>query len=1285
MVVVPQQPAPRAHLRLELVAGDHQPLEDEHRGAVPDEAVAFHLPQPKPPVPRPPLRGLPGEHHPGPPRSGVHLIEDHVLELLVIHRPHEDVRDQGLPRDAAVHQVFPVVREPVRDERLRDGAHGVPAERGAVVEPPVLEPGFASQQLDHLPDGHSAREPVRVHDEVRDDAAFAEWEIALREHRPDDALLPVSARELIPHLGPPRVPDEALHVELPLVRHREHHLIHDARLPLGALVALRRRAEEAVRHRLRVRQRVARVGRRLLVHVHVPRGDPLPHRRDPVLVQQTVPPVRAQLRLARRDDSIRRSVGIFFNLRAVLAKDDAPPEPAVQRRLVHHERVLDVVPAVTHHRHRGVLTRAQPVVPDQLDRLGLHDRLLRVHEKVHQRVHAVELVKRDVAHRLLPHRALVRVPRGLVVVRVRNHTRAHAEERERLDLQVRVLLGDLALVQSDERVVLLVHVQILHRPRPQKVAKRQATGFQLAQLLARHSRASALANQQRTTHPPAVARDGHPPGLRVHGDELAHASAASERPEVPREPSRVRVRAEDGPVEQHQRGAGGVKLAAGEMGQRLDAQRVRQRANRLLLVVRGDVRHEGEVFHEAARLPLRGVARAQHPPLARLQRPGARDFARLLKLARDARHHPERGDERETAQDLRHALALHPEPLHRPVSAADGVLEAVGERVLADALEDVELRRAVRLAQHRVRLALQIGVQALEAVLEQQRQELPRELQSLVPVVVLVVHLRAVRHRVEDPANHHAHVRPLGPEIVTRHRHVRENHPGQDIPRLVHAVALGPRVRPHPRRGSNLGAAILERLPRGEDAVRRALLHARREQARVRGIRSDELHHLLVRLQTHRLQGDDDGDLVREGVVPEVELPVLHRDVGLALAFVRRARDARAHLALGVDVDDDAVLAELLLDQDDLLRALDDEVPARVQRALAEPRELVLGFSRQDAPGAPEHERDAPDGDAADARLARPRDDLLPSGVLDVDGDGRGVRHVAQAALLRGDVLDDVVLLHARFADVDVRVLEVEVRVGVARDLLVRLGSDDLPDLLVDEVIERVDVLPDQAADLEERGEELVLILQRLHRRRERRGVAGEASVQRGIARRPEGGRDPATRVEGAEAHLPRRVRDAVVRHRPRTDGARTRPNERDEGSRTRRARPGWDERDGPARRRRPRVSRIRPFPKKRVGGPARRARRERVRDALERARTARRPGASDRPGGRLCGEPRRPLERWPRGRAVEDALHRVDASARRRRRRGRNEGCVVLKTQRAASQPRTAGRRCFSLHHQRA
>ena len=58
VVVVPQQTALRAHLRLELIAADHQPLEDEHRRAVADEAVALHLAEAQTSVPRATLRGL---------------------------------------------------------------------------------------------------------------------------------------------------------------------------------------------------------------------------------------------------------------------------------------------------------------------------------------------------------------------------------------------------------------------------------------------------------------------------------------------------------------------------------------------------------------------------------------------------------------------------------------------------------------------------------------------------------------------------------------------------------------------------------------------------------------------------------------------------------------------------------------------------------------------------------------------------------------------------------------------------------------------------------------------------------------------------------------------------------------------------------------------------------------------------------------------------------------------------------------------------------------------------
>ena len=60
----------------------------------------------------------------------------------------------------------------------------------------------------------------------------------------------------------------------------------------------------------------------------------------------------------------------------------------------------------------------------------------------------------------------------------------------------------------------------------------------------------------------------------------------------------------------------------------------------------------------------------------------------------------------------------------------------------------------------------------------------------------------------------------------------------------------------------------------------------------------------------------------RECVVFDVEAAVLDRDVRLALLLVRAAGHAGRHLAVAVRVDDDAVLGELLLDEDHLLRAL---------------------------------------------------------------------------------------------------------------------------------------------------------------------------------------------------------------------------------------------------------------------------------------------------------------------------------------------------------------------------
>jgi len=57
------------------------------------------------------------------------------------------------------------------------------------------------------------------------------------------------------------------------------------------------------------------------------------------------------------------------------------------------------------------------------------------------------------------------------VVRIRDEAGADPEYRERFNLEVRSLCGDVTLVDGYHRVVLLVNIQVLHEPVVQKVVK----------------------------------------------------------------------------------------------------------------------------------------------------------------------------------------------------------------------------------------------------------------------------------------------------------------------------------------------------------------------------------------------------------------------------------------------------------------------------------------------------------------------------------------------------------------------------------------------------------------------------------------------------------------------------------------------------------------------------------------------------------------------------------------------------------------------------------------------
>lgn len=96
------------------------------------------------------------------------------------------------------------------------------------------------------------------------------------------------------------------------------------------------------------------------------------------------------------------------------------------------------------------------------------------------------------------------------------------------------------------------------------------------------------------------------------------------------------------------------------------------------------------------------------------------------------------------------------------------------------------------------------------------------------------------------------------------------------------------------------------------------------------------------------------------------------------------------HNALGwINLHDDTILAQLFLYKDHLLRALDDEISAGVQRTLCHARELSFVAAGKHALIAPEHDRQTSD------IYIGPTDNSLPSCVLDGDENGGAVSGVA--------------------------------------------------------------------------------------------------------------------------------------------------------------------------------------------------------------------------------------------------------------------------------------------------
>ncbi len=82
---VAQQTALVAHVNIEGITGNHQTFQKQHTGSVSDQTITFHFTESQTTLASSALGRLPGQHGSRTACSGVHLVQNHVLQFLVIN------------------------------------------------------------------------------------------------------------------------------------------------------------------------------------------------------------------------------------------------------------------------------------------------------------------------------------------------------------------------------------------------------------------------------------------------------------------------------------------------------------------------------------------------------------------------------------------------------------------------------------------------------------------------------------------------------------------------------------------------------------------------------------------------------------------------------------------------------------------------------------------------------------------------------------------------------------------------------------------------------------------------------------------------------------------------------------------------------------------------------------------------------------------------------------------------------------------------------------------------